>query len=313
VATELATNLLKHAGGGRMVINLVDRPDTGSDTPGTAVQFVSVDHGPGIADVPAALRDGYSTGPASLGAGLGTCRRIADDFDLHSTPGRGTVAVARVDRTPRRAPAPRSWPDRRAGGITVPPAQGEQSGDAWSLVRSGPRLTLMLADGLGHGPPAAEASTTAVRELRRAAQLPPAGILRHLDTALRSTRGAAVAVAQLVLDTGRLTFAGIGDIGARLRVDGTWRPLVSQPGIVGTHRPAPAPVRQWPRQRDSVLVLHSDGLPGRWTPPDDTELFSHDPAVVAAAILRDASSAARPVRDDTSVAVLTAGPRDRRL
>ncbi|MGK5698347.1 phosphatase, partial [Streptomyces sp. URMC 128] len=87
-----------------------------------------------------------------LGAGLGTCRRIANDFDLHSAPGRGTVAMARIDHEPpagRYRTAPRG---PRAGGVNVPLGRAEYSGDAWSRVRAGDRLTLLLADGLGHGP-----------------------------------------------------------------------------------------------------------------------------------------------------------------
>ncbi|MFD0395705.1 hypothetical protein ACFQ3Z_41230 [Streptomyces nogalater] len=76
------------------------------------------------------------------------------------------------------------------------------------------------------------------------------------------------------------------------------------PGIVGAYFPAQVPVRRLPWHRDSLLVVHSDGLPSRWAPPEDPGLLAHDPSVVAAAILRDAGSPARPVRDDTSVAVL---------
>ncbi|MGW7253840.1 SpoIIE family protein phosphatase [Streptomyces sp. NPDC054834] len=309
-ATELATNLLRHAGGGRVLINLVELPPADDGVRGPSVQLFALDHGPGIADVGAALRDGYTTVDTSLGAGLGTCLRKSSAFDLHSARGRGTVVTARIDgrSTDRRAAgAPRT----RAGGINVPLARAEHSGDAWSWVRSGPRTTLMLADGLGHGVKAAEASATAVDELRRTAHLPPAELLRHLHTALRRTRGAAVAVAQLDEDAGELRFAGVGNIGARLHDGGSWQPLVSHPGIVGAHFPAGVPLRRVPWHPDSLLVLHSDGLPSRWTPPDDPRLLTHDPAVVAAVILRDASSPARPVRDDTSVAVLAPDRRTR--
>ncbi|MFF7310515.1 SpoIIE family protein phosphatase [Streptomyces sp. NPDC008137] len=312
VATELATNLLRHADGGRVVINLVERGERGGDgTPETSVQIVSLDHGPGIPDIAAAMRDGYTTA-SSLGAGLGTCRRIANDFDLHSALGRGTVAVARIghERAAKRSQEPQGpqpLPGPRVGGVNVPLGRAEYSGDAWSRVYGGDRVTLLLADGLGHGPKAAEASGAAVAALRGVADLPPAEILRRLGSALRPTRGAAVAVAQLELTSGQLSFAGIGNIGGRLRTDGTWKPLLSHPGIVGAQAPASVPVQRVPWREDSLLVLHSDGLPGRWTPPDDGVLLSCDPAVVAVAVLRDAGSAALPVRDDTCVAVLGAG------
>ncbi|MFF9019417.1 SpoIIE family protein phosphatase [Streptomyces eurythermus] len=299
VATELATNLLKHAGGGLMVVNLVEPPDGGT---GPSVQLYSLDHGPGIADVDAALRDGYSTADGSLGAGLGSCRRSANAFHLYSRPGRGTVAAARIDAEPGERWAP---PARLpAGGITVSLGQDAQCGDAWGWVRSGRLLTLLLADGLGHGPKAAHASGAAVAELRRAGHLPPADILRRLHTALRPTRGAAVTVAQVDTDRAELSFAGVGNVSARVRSGDSWTSLVSHPGIVGAYFPAQVPVRRLPWRQDSLLVVHSDGLPSRWTPPEDPGLLAHDPSVVAAAILRDAGSPARPVRDDTSVAVL---------
>ncbi|MFI9252077.1 SpoIIE family protein phosphatase [Streptomyces sp. NPDC053069] len=299
VSTELATNLLRHAGGGRMVVNLVGPPAGG---PGVSVQLFSLDHGPGIADVPAALRDGYTTAGVSLGAGLGSCLRSADAFHLYSAPGRGTVATARFDAEPPRRGTPAA--QAPAGGICVSLAEAGQCGDAWSWVRSGALLTLLLADGLGHGPKAAHASTTAVAELHRAAHLPPVEILRRLHMALRPTRGAAVAVAQLDTERAELGFAGIGNAGARLRTGEGWASLLSRPGIVGAYFPAHIPVRRMPWHPDSVLVVHSDGLPSRWTPPDDPRLLGQDPAVLAAAVLRDASSPARPVRDDTTVAVL---------
>ncbi|MFJ3666797.1 SpoIIE family protein phosphatase [Streptomyces sp. NPDC090106] len=307
VATELATNLVKHAGGGRIVINLTGPSGTLADF-AERVQITSLDHGPGIPDVAQALRDGYTTAASSLGAGLGTCRRLSDDFDLHSRPGQGTVAMARLGPSgapgPSRPRAALAGPGTRVGGINAPLAHADHSGDAFSWARSGPRITLMLADGLGHGAKAAEASGAAVAELRRRADLPPAEILRHLHTALRHTRGAAVGVAQLDEGTMRLSFAGVGNIGARLSTDGQWRALVSHPGIVGAHFPASVPRHESAWRPDSLLILHSDGLPSRWVPPHDTRLLGHDPAVTAAVVLRDGSSAARPLRDDTAVAVL---------
>jgi anti-sigma regulatory factor (Ser/Thr protein kinase) len=303
VATELATNLLKHAGGGQLLIDVVD-PALPAGAGASLVQVAAVDHGPGIPDVSTALRDGYSTA-RSLGAGLGTCRRIADDFDLHSVPGRGTVVLARVGARPKEA-APAAAV--RAGGVNIPFAGADHSGDAWAWARAGDRLTLMLADGLGHGPDAAHASTAATRALHRAAHLPPAETLVHLDTALRGTRGAAVAVAQVDARTGELRFAGVGNIGARLREGGRWRSLLSRPGIVGVHKHATLREDRMPWAADRMLILHSDGLPSRWTPPSDAALLAADPAVVAAVTVRDASSSARPVRDDTAVAVLAPTP-----
>ncbi|MDQ0711033.1 anti-sigma regulatory factor (Ser/Thr protein kinase) [Streptomyces luteogriseus] len=477
VATELATNLLKHAEGGQVLIDVVAPPVLREGREGSrAVQIAAIDHGPGIADVPAALRDGFSTG-RSLGAGLGTCLRLSDDFALHSAPGRGTVAVARLSTAPGRGEASvrpeggafagRQWPGGeppygtvacggltghpavsggapgsagqaqgsttggpapaggraqgpgqepyeapghalpgtgttapahtlrgtgtphpptapshaprhtgtpgpqapahsltdagipgadsasrtapshslgdagahpvrrtapvggspdsasapqnrslpvagvRAGGVNIPYGGAEYSGDAWGWVRAGDRVTLMLADGLGHGPEAARASSAAVAALHRWAHLSPAESLGRLHDALKGTRGAAVALAQLDLSAGRLRFAGIGNVGARLHTRGTWHALLSRPGIVGVHRPATLREEEADWTDDTLLILHTDGLPSRWTPPSGPGLPAADPAVTAAVTIRDASSPARPVRDDTAVAVLTSTPPER--
>lgn len=313
VTTELATNLLKHADGGRILLDLVGPcvPPYG-DERGALVQIVAVDHGPGMSDTAVALRDGYST-TASLGAGLGTCLRTADDFGLHSAPGRGTIVLARIAARPHSGtdgPRPAPLPVR-SGGVNIPLAGGEFSGDAWACVRTADRVTLLLADGLGHGPPAARASSAAVEELRRAPHLPPADLLRRLNSALRDTRGAAVSVAQLDVPARKLSFAGVGNVGARMRRGDSWHGLVSRPGIVGAHLPAHLPQHQATWTDDCLLILHSDGLPSRWNPGSAGHApASLDPAVIAATIVRDAGSPARPVRDDTAVAVLSPWPTD---
>lgn len=83
-ASELARNTVVHGGGGTVEIEiLVDGARRG-------IRLTFRDHGPGIPDLAAALRDGFTTG-AGLGLGLGGARRLCNDFDLQSTPGDGTV------------------------------------------------------------------------------------------------------------------------------------------------------------------------------------------------------------------------------
>ncbi|MCS6883117.1 MAG: anti-sigma regulatory factor [Oscillochloridaceae bacterium] len=96
--TELARNLIVHAGGGRLTFSQVNDPSYG---PGLVIE--SRDNGPGIADVELALQDGYSTAHG-LGAGLPGVRRLMDAFAIESTVGVGTWirAVKWVIR-PRRS------------------------------------------------------------------------------------------------------------------------------------------------------------------------------------------------------------------
>ena len=83
-ASELARNTVVHGGGGIVEIDvLVEGPRRG-------IRLTFRDHGPGIPDLAAAMRDGYTTG-GGLGLGLGGARRLSNDFDIQSTPGDGTV------------------------------------------------------------------------------------------------------------------------------------------------------------------------------------------------------------------------------
>ncbi|MEY9214346.1 SpoIIE family protein phosphatase [Thermobifida halotolerans] len=306
VATEMTTNLLRHGGGGQVLIETL--PHAAGARP-SEVQILAVDHGPGISDLAAAVRDGVS-GASSLGAGLGTCQRTADVFDIHSVPGRGTVALAQLFRTSHDRPrhAACAGTPARVGGLHLPMAGVGLSGDAWTCWASRDVLNVVVVDGLGHGPDAAEASDAAVRRFHENPDLPPDLLLRELDAALRRTRGAAAAVVRIDTRAGRLHHAGIGNVTARLRTGDRWHHLLSRPGIVGVHRPSRIQVEHHPWDADSLLVIHSDGLPSRWEYRGDGDLARRDPATIAAVLLRDAGSPASLTRDDTTVVAVTADP-----
>ncbi len=87
--SELATNLFFHAVRGMITINTITLNDH------TGLEIVSQDKGPGIEDVNLALKDGYSTN-RGLGGGLGGVRRMLDEFEIESTPGKGTRITARI-------------------------------------------------------------------------------------------------------------------------------------------------------------------------------------------------------------------------
>ena len=82
--TEAATNIVKHAGSGKILLAPLVR--------GTAVglEILALDRGPGISNITASMRDGYSTA-GSMGSGLGALARVSPSFELYSQPGRGTA------------------------------------------------------------------------------------------------------------------------------------------------------------------------------------------------------------------------------
>jgi serine/threonine-protein kinase RsbT len=84
--SEVARNIVSYAGRGNVLVGSVDESGR------RGIVVIASDHGPGIADVAQAMRDGYSTGN-SLGVGLPGARRLVDDFHLASAPGQGTTVT----------------------------------------------------------------------------------------------------------------------------------------------------------------------------------------------------------------------------
>lgn len=91
---ELARNILRHADGSGdlQVVSVEDGPRHG-------LLITARDDGPGIPNIARALEDGFSTA-GTLGAGLPGVKRLADAFEINSTPGRGTVVKAWKWNTP---------------------------------------------------------------------------------------------------------------------------------------------------------------------------------------------------------------------
>jgi anti-sigma regulatory factor (Ser/Thr protein kinase) len=283
VVTELATNLVRHGGGGELLVRPL--PDASA-----AIEIVAIDRGPGMADVATALRDGYSTGGTS-GHGLGAVRRIAHRCEIFSAPGAGTAVVARLHLRREGQPA-----GLIVAGVSVA-MQGESvCGDAWDSVVRGDGCSVLVADGLGHGPDAARAANEAVRVFREHAAAPAAEILDAAHAALRATRGAAIGIAEIRPRQRQATYTGVGNIGAVL-ISGTGaRHLVTHPGIVG-HECRKIQTVEYPWAEDAVMVLYSDGLQSRWTLDRYPGLRTSDPALVAAVLYRDFARG----RDDVTV------------
>ncbi|SBT50584.1 ATP-binding SpoIIE family protein phosphatase [Micromonospora auratinigra] len=289
VTAELASNLLKHAREGTLLLRPVRR------TGRAGVELVAIDAGPGMADLTLSSADGHST-TGTLGIGLGAIVRQASWFDGYSLPGRGTVLAVQVWDGP--APKGVDW-----AGALARPITGEQvSGDGYAVRVADGRRQVLVCDGLGHGPLAGAATGAAVAAFRNAPAGPPGTVVQHLHRSMSHTRGAALAVAELDPAAGLVRYAGLGNIAATIAAVGERRRgLVSLPGIAGHQRP---PVREYeyPFPPGAMLVMHSDGVVDRWDLADYPGLAGRSPLVAAATLLRDAGTR----RDDACVLVARA-------
>ena len=286
--TEAASNLYKHASQGSLLL-CVNR-----DAAAPGIDLVTIDSGPGLPDVSAAMRDGHSTA-GTLGIGLGAIRRLADFSDLYSRPGHGTALIARF--WPEAAQAKASRPDIRCAGL-IRAISGEfECGDSFGAVQTEDTVTAVLCDGLGHGPLAAAASAVAVAAVLDEPAGEPAVLLERAHRRMSGTRGGAVGIVQVVGGVAR--FAGLGNVAASILSAGGRKSMLSVPGIAGHQARA---IRQYDYEvpPGAAIILHSDGISSRWEVAALPGLYARDPLLIAAVLL----GAAGIHRDDAGVLVL---------
>jgi len=280
-ATELATNLIRHARGGEMLMQPLVA--AGAEV----IELLAIDRGRGMSDVERCLNDGYSTG-GTAGTGLGAVRRLSCEFDIYSVPGEGTVVMSRIGASPAS----------RFGAISIPLKGETECGDGWALAQEAATTCLMVVDGLGHGSFAALAAESALEGFAAAPSETPRAAIERAHRALSGTRGAAAAVAR-VTDPNRLSYCGVGNITGYLIEAEKSQGLVSHNGTLGLTMTRLQQF-EYDRTAHSLMVMHSDGLSARWDLRKNPQLRARHPAIIAAVLYRDH---ARP-RDDATVVVL---------
>lgn len=277
--TELATNLVKHAkAGGDIVLAL--HPDM------ERLDVLALDGGPGIPNVGVAMRDGFSTA-GTVGSGLGAIERAATAIELRSGV-HGTVILARF--------GPRPAHEVEVGGACLATGGETISGDAWDYARSRGKVRLIVADGLGHGPRAAEAARAAVECFAEHVSTPLDDAMGRIHAALRSTRGAAVALVEIDEAADVIHFLSVGNVSGQILGDRD-RALVCTPGTVG-HAMRTMRVTDYPFHAGDALLLHTDGVKGSIHLTDYPGLGTKDPALVAGVLV---SERARGTDDATVV------------
>jgi len=288
IATELSTNLVKHGSGGEILFG------TYEDHESHGIEVFALDKGAGMSNVAACLEDGFSSA-GTAGQGLGSVKRQSHFIDIGSSPGVGTAVVARVASA--KSPAPTAPAAPTWGAVSLPKAGQDVCGDSWSVSNVSSGRTLMVADGLGHGPEAAEAAVEAVRLFHRYNGHSVTNLLDYIHAGLRSTRGAAVSIARFDPGTSKLTFSGIGNVAGVIVSAGETKRMVSMAGTAGFN------VRKvqgfdYPFQR-GLVILHSDGLASSWSLDRYPNIAALHPSLIAAILYRDLTRN----RDDATVLV----------
>ncbi|MFH8796588.1 SpoIIE family protein phosphatase [Streptomyces sp. NPDC017941] len=281
VASELASNIAKHASGGSLYLQPL--------TPGEGIEILAADRGPGMGELERCLADGYTT-TNSLGAGLGAVSRIATSFTIRTRQHHGTLVCARLLSDPAAA--------RPVGSLRLPAEGEEHCGDASATAMGENGLTAFVVDGLGHGAQAQEAAQLALRCFHRTPDAELPALLGATNRALRHSRGAAVGV--LRLHDGDVLYCGVGNVRAvLLSADEVGPQLSGQPGVVGWNMPTPQ-VRRIAAPPGATAVLHTDGVDARWARAPDPFVLRLPPPLLATALVHGH----RRSRDDATVLVV---------
>jgi hypothetical protein len=222
-----------------------------------------------VSECAAAARRGVEIISLDTGPGIGNLHQsMQDGHSTAGSPGNGLGAVQRI------------------------------CGDGWAANVGPNRAALIVADGLGHGAPAADAAEAAVSAFARAPMRAPATVLEDVHLALRPTRGAAVAIVGIEFERDVALYSSLGNVAASIVSANAKRTLVSQNGTAG-HVARKLQEFSYPMPPAAAIVVHSDGLGIHWSPTDYAELWSHDPATIAGVLYRDLTRR----QDDATVAV----------
>ncbi|MGV3558935.1 ATP-binding SpoIIE family protein phosphatase [Larkinella arboricola] len=290
ITAELTSNLVKHGGGGEILVRHFQT------TSRTGLELISIDNGPGMADPARMMQDGIST-TGTLGNGLGAINRLADQFQLYSLKGWGTVQLVRLFKDPMPAPPPTGGFEFRS--LLVPKPGEIVCGDGCYVKRTSEYIKIFLGDGLGHGPEANRAVQEAIKALRICPHHQPVDIIRYIHQSVNKTRGLVGSVIVFDAKSQQWSWCGVGNISTRLSGPTLTKNVLSYNGIIGMNLPNTMNNHVIPFSRGQLVVMCSDGLQSRWDVSKYPQIHRYDLTILAAALYKDYARRT----DDTSVLI----------
>lgn len=278
IVAEITSNLHKYSQGGELLLGIFNNPGE------EYIELIGLDNGPGMSDPVRMMTDGYSSSN-TMGHGLGSIKRLSDEFDIFSQKGWGTIVLSRV----YRAGPPEKKKSRtlliRPVIVAKPPEI--TSGDGYYAKTNGHITKLILADGLGHGPEANFAINEAIKAFRQCNEDSPANIIRFLHASVRKTRGLVATV--VILDTKQQTICltGVGNISTKLCGPMHTKTHLAYNGIIGHNIPNTMNDQVISLTDYNQVILCSDGMRSRWELHKSPGMSRCDTSLQAAAIYKD--------------------------
>lgn len=278
IVSEITSNLIKHAGEGELLYRIT----TMDGVP--AFEILCIDRGPGISDVPNALRDGTST-TKTMGSGLGAMSRLSNLFQIMSIRNWGTILYSRVGAD--KAVEPKTSFDLEVKALCIPKLHEEACGDGYRVVQNKSHVKILFGDGLGHGKHAQEAMDTAGDLFSECDEMDPVDIIRVIHEEVRRTRGLVASVAVLDKRSNMWSICGVGNINTRLYTGVEYRNYMAYNGTLGLNIPKSMKSTVIPVERNQHLIMCSDGVTTRWSINQFASIFKYDAIIIAGAIFKD--------------------------
>lgn len=292
VVAELGSNIIKHGGGGEVLVML-------ASDPAPAIEIIGIDNGPGISNIGKMMQDGMST-TKTLGHGLGAMQRLCDFLQIYSVKGWGTISLIRFFlKTPPTHP-PKPGPEIRTLLLAKP---GEKvCGDGFYINADRTGIRIFLGDGLGHGPEANFAVNAAINAFRYCLLAELGEVLRYIHAEVKRTRGLVGTIANYNYKNSSWRLCGVGNIHTRIWTAAQPKTYLPYNGIIGHNLPRTINEQVIPHDTgtEQILLLCSDGIRTRWDMSKYPALFRYDMSVMAAAIYKDHGRKT----DDMSVVII---------
>ena len=290
VVAEMVSNLVKHAGGGQVLVKVLNEENK------KGIEIISIDNGVGMTDVTRMVADGVST-KNSLGQGLGAMKRLSDLFQVYSLKNWGTIILCRIfesELTVYKKP-----PSTEIRSVILPKINEKACGDGFCSIVTDKEIRIFSGDGLGHGPEAELAVLTAIEAFKKCTERSSVEVIRYINSHVKKTRGLVGTVAIYRFEERKWNMCGIGNILTKVNSLDSANGYMSYNGIIGLNMPNTLKEREFDYEEGQHIIMCSDGIKSRWDTARYPAILRYDLSILAAAILKDYARHT----DDMSVAV----------
>ena len=279
IVAELTSNLMKFANGGELLYR------ANIDGEYKEIEIYCLDKGVGFDNVVKIMNDGYSSSN-TLGHGLGSIKRLSNDFQIYSMKNWGCVQYVKICEKPDlEIPSVKSGLNHATIAVNYP---GEKlCGDGYYIKQTSKGFQIFVGDGLGHGESANEAVEAAIKAFRQTIETEPAAILTDIHIKVKKTRGLVATIASVDYKSEVWNICGIGNINTRIYNGLDNKTYTPYNGIIGHNVPRTLNNTIVPYRRHQIIIMHSDGLRTRWSLNDLTSIFKQSPNIIASALYKE--------------------------